>query len=270
MLDHPELMTWVFALIFFGFGSIFGSFGNVLIHRIPLKKNIAWPGSACPKCQTAILWRDNIPILSWLLLKGKCRSCQAPISKRYPFVEFLTGLAFAALFIRLGFSWTLLEFLVFAFGLIVVTFIDLDHMILPDIFTWPGMGLGLLGAALNPERGFLDSLGGAALGFGFLYAIAYIYMAIRKEEGMGGGDIKLLGWIGAVLGWKSIPFVILASSIIGSIVGIIFAIRTKGGLKSTIPFGPYLVLAAFAYIFGGEAIGRWYLSFFLPGLIPSD
>ncbi|MCB0387115.1 MAG: prepilin peptidase, partial [Bdellovibrionales bacterium] len=216
---------------------------------------------------TAICWWDNVPILSWLILRGKCRNCQAPISKRYPLVEFLTGVLFAALFLRLGFCWTLLEYLVFAFGLVVVTFIDLDHMILPDIFTWPGMALGLIGAAINPERGFLDSLLGAVLGFGFLYAVAYIYLALRKEEGMGGGDIKLLGWIGAILGWKSIPFVILASSIIGSLVGIVFAIRTKGGLKSTIPFGPYLVLAAIAYIFGGEAIGRWYLDLFLPGLI---
>jgi len=188
---------------------------------------------------------------------------------RYPLVEFLMGLTFASLFLQVGFSWILIEYLIFSFGLIVVAFIDLDHMILPDIFTWPGMGLGLLGAAINPERSFLDSLGGAALGFGFLYSIASIYMLIRKEEGMGGGDIKLLGWIGAVLGWKSTPFVILASSIIGSIIGIILAIRTKGGLKSTIPFGPYLVIAAFAYIFGGEAISRWYLSFFLPGLVPS-
>ncbi|MCB0364810.1 MAG: prepilin peptidase [Bdellovibrionaceae bacterium] len=257
----------VTALTFFAFGAIFGSFGNVLIYRVPLKKNVAWPGSACPKCSASIAWYDNVPILSWLLLKGRCRSCKAPISKRYPLVEFLTGLAFAALYLRCGFSWILLEYLIFAFGLIVVTFIDLDHMILPDVFTWPGMALGLLGGAINPERSFMDSFLGAVLGFGFLYAIAYIYLALRKEEGMGGGDIKLLGWIGAILGWKSIPFVILASSIIGSVVGIVFAIRTKGGLKSTIPFGPYLVLAAFAYIFGGEAIGRWYLNLFLPGLL---
>lgn len=265
--DFDRFWTLISALAFFGLGAIWGSFGNVLIYRVPLKKNIAWPGSACPKCQAPIAWRDNIPVLSWLWLRGKCRNCRAPISFRYPLVELLTASVFAGLYLRFGLSWSLLEYLLFSFGLIVVTFIDLDHMLLPDVFTWPGMAVGLVGALLNPERRFWDAFLGAALGFGFLYAIAYIYLAIRKEEGMGGGDIKLLGWIGAVLGWKSIPFVILASSIIGSVVGIIFAIRTKGGLKSTIPFGPYLVLAALAYLFGGESIGQWYLDLFLPSLI---
>jgi leader peptidase (prepilin peptidase)/N-methyltransferase len=268
--DFASLETWLVFVSIFLIGSIFGSFANVLIHRVPLNKNVAWPGSACPKCGFSISWRDNIPILSWLVLKGKCRNCQQSISFRYPFVEFLSGILLASLYLRLGFSWTFAEYSLFVFGLIVVSFIDCDYMLLPDIFTWPGIALGLLGAAISPERSFYESLAGFGMGFGFLWAVAYVYLVLRKEEGMGGGDIKLMGWIGAVLGWQSVPFVILASSIIGSLVGIALAIRRKGGLKSTIPFGPYLAFSAILYIFGGESIGRWYLGFFLPSLFPPN
>ncbi|MCB0362471.1 MAG: prepilin peptidase [Bdellovibrionales bacterium] len=259
--------TWFIFSIMFLLGLVVGSFSNVLIYRVPLRGNIAWPGSACPKCKIPIKWRDNIPLLSWVILRGKCRSCHQAISWRYPLVELICGLLLGFLFLRLGLCWTLLEYSVFCIGLVVVSFIDIEYMIIPDVFTWPGMFLGLVGAALSPERSFSDSFAGLALGFGFLWAIAYIYVALRKEEGMGGGDIKLIGWIGAVLGWQSIPFVILVSSIIGSFAGILFALKTRGSLKSTIPFGPYLALASLLYIFGGESIGHWYLRLFLPGLL---
>lgn len=258
----------MFEAGFFILGACLGSFGNVLIWRVPRKENFVWGRSHCPKCRAMIAWYDNIPILSYLILRGRCRSCAARISLRYPIVELITGALFAALFYRLGWSWFLLETLVFAFGLVVVSFIDLDHMILPDVFTLSGIVIGLLGAALNPERSFWASLMGVLLGGGFLWLIAYLYYVFRKQEGMGGGDIKLLAWIGAILGWTAIPFVILAASLLGSLVGILAAIRTKSGMQTAIPFGPYLALGAILFLLGGERLGLWYVSLFLPTLVP--
>jgi leader peptidase (prepilin peptidase)/N-methyltransferase len=231
---------------------------------LPKGESVVTPRSRCPKCSSLIAWYDNVPVLSWLILRGRCRKCKTPISPRYALVELLTGLVFAGLFYKFGYSWSTLEYLVFAWSLIVCSFIDVDHMILPDVFTLSGIVIGLLGAALNPERQFLPALAGVLMGGGFLWMIAYSYLLLRKEEGMGGGDIKLLAWIGAVLGWTSVPFVILAASVLGSIVGILLAFRSKAGLKSVIPFGPYLAFAALLYLFGGAVIGAWYIGLFLP------
>ncbi len=270
MLEGVYLNTWLVFTWVVLFGLLLGSFANVVIYRVPLKLNIAWPNSYCPHCRHPILWRDNIPVLSWFLLRGKCRHCKQKISIRYPLVELMTGILGGCLYLRYGLSWNFIEVAILVWGLIVVTFIDWDHMLIPDVFTWPGIFIGLVGALLSPERKFLDALGGFAMGFGFLWAVAAIYLLLRKEEGMGGGDIKLMGWIGAVLGWGSIPFVILMSSVIGSGVGIIWAFKSKTGLKSTIPFGPYLALAALFYIFGGHLLSHWYFSFFFPSLTPSN
>lgn len=180
------------------------------------------------------------------------------------------GLAFAAVVYRTGWNWLSLEYCIFVFGLIIVSFIDLDFMILPDVFTLSGILIGLGGSLLDPARSFYSSFFGVLMGGGFLWAVAYIYLAVRKEDGMGGGDIKLLAWIGAVLGWPAIPFVILCSSLVGSFVGLIVAFKTQKGLKSSIPFGPYLSLAALIYILGGDEIGHWYLSLFLPSLVSSN
>ena len=250
--------------IVFVLGLLFGSFGNVVILRVPKKLSVVHPRSRCPKCQTPIAWFDNVPVLSWLFLRGRCRACDAPISWRYPAFELLTGLVFAGLFARYGYSWLTFEYLIFAWTLIVCSGIDLDHMILPDIFTLSGIVIGLVGAALNPDRAFWPAVTGVLIGGGFLYLIAWVYLVWRKEEGMGGGDIKLLAWIGAVLGWPAVPFVVLASSVIGSIVGLSLAFRSKAGLKSEIPFGPYLAGAALLYLLGGDSIGNWYVGLFLP------
>lgn len=268
MHDLMFAPPWFTSLMFFLLGAIFGSFANVVILRLPAGQSVVSPRSRCPKCEKAISWYDNIPILSWLALRGRCRTCSVSISWRYPLVEFLMAITFAGLYLYVGWSWTLLEYLIFAFGLIVVTFIDFDHMILPDVFTLSGIVIGLLGSVLNPERDFWPALGGVLMGGGFLWAVAYLYWVFRKREGMGGGDIKLLGWIGAVLGWSSIPFVILCSSIVGSVVGVLMALRKDEGLASTIPFGPYLALAALVYIFGGDRLGEWYISLFIPSLSP--
>lgn len=252
------------------FGLIFGSFANVVIYRLPKGESIVFPGSHCPSCKTAIPWFLNVPVLSWIFLKGRCAKCRAAISFRYPLVELLTGILFSVIVAQYGVTWLTLEYLIFTFGLIVVSFIDFDHMILPDKFTLPGIGIGLIGAWLNPERSFAESLIGVVAGGGFLWAVAYIYLAIRREEGMGGGDIKLLAWIGAVLGWTAIPFTILFSSLFGSLIGLAIAARKKEGLKSSLPFGPYLAVGAILYMLGGETIARWYIALFLPSLLPPN
>ncbi len=243
MSEH-ELYT-IFA---FWFGAIWGSFANVVIVRLPKNENVAVPRSHCPKCKDSIPWYLNIPIVSWMVLRGKCRKCKDRISVRYPIVEFLMGFFFAAIYYRYGWSISTLEYIIFTFFVVTSSFIDLDHMILPDRFTLSGIVIGLIGAAINPDRAFLDAFLGVLIGGGFLLGVAYLYFAVRKIEGMGGGDIKLLGWIGAVCGIQSILFVILASSMLGLLIGGTYLLVAKGNLKTGIPFGPYLALAALIYI----------------------
>lgn len=250
----------------FCFGALLGSFGNVVIYRLPRNESVVRPRSRCQSCKAPVAWYDNIPIFSWFILRGKCRSCGCKYSFRYPLVELLMAGLFLAAYLYVGLQWVLIEYLIFIFGLVIVTFIDIDHFILPDVFTLGGIVVGLLGAAFNPDRSFSDSFIGVVIGGGFLWAIAYFYFLLRKEEGLGGGDIKLLGWIGAVLGWKAIPMTIISSSLIGSVFGLVAATRGGKGMKTVIPFGPYLALGALLYIFGGEGLGKWYLSLFLPSL----
>ncbi|WP_413582436.1 prepilin peptidase [Bdellovibrio sp. HCB288] len=255
-----------YYIVFFVFGALLGSFGNVVIYRLPREESVVKPRSYCYSCKTQIAWYDNIPIFSWFFLRGKCRKCGAKFSFRYPLVEIIMGVLFALCYHYAGISWSLIEYLLFVFGLVICTFIDLDHMILPDEFTLSGIVIGLVGAALNPQREFLDALFGVLMGGGFLWGMAYLYWIFTKQEGMGGGDIKLLAWIGAIVGWQAIPFVIMSSAIIGSVVGIVAARKQKAGLKTVIPFGPYLALGAILYLFGGQTIALWYLDLFLPGL----
>lgn len=238
----------VWIVFFFIFGAIWGSFANVIIYRLPAEESIVKPRSRCKECKKTIAWYYNIPIFSWLFLRGRCAYCKTKISVRYPIVELLMGLCFAYLFHVYGFGITLIEYLIFSFGLITASFIDLDHMILPDEFTLSGIVLGLVGAAINADRELVDAAIGVLVGGGFLFAMAYSYYLLRKVEGMGGGDIKLLAWIGAVCGWKAIPFVILSSSFLGIFFGIFYMIGSKDGLKTGIPFGPYLSMGALIYI----------------------
>ena len=261
--DHALTTFLAFVL-----GCLLGSFGNVVILRLHMGESVIRPRSRCPQCKKPIRWYDNVPILAWFWLKGRCRDCGVKISFRYPLVELITGALFAAVFWRYGWQWYTLELLPFVWALVVVSFIDLDHMILPDVFTLSGIVLGLLGATLNPQRDFMGALAGALMGGGFLWAIAYLYFVLRKEEGMGGGDAKLLAWMGAVLGWTSVPFVIMVSSVVGSLVGLGYAFRSQSGLKSVIPFGPYLAMAAVLYVLGGESIAFWYIGLFLPDSSP--
>lgn len=256
---------WMWAALFFYLGALLGSFGNVVIYRLPKGESVVRPRSRCAACSKQIAFYDNIPILSWFILRGRCRNCGAKYSFRYPLVELITASLFCGLFLAYGFQWVLIEYLILAFGLVVISFIDLDHFIIPDEFSLSGIVIGLVGSLINPERDFWTALAGVLMGGGFLWAVAYGYLLIRKEEGMGGGDIKLLAWIGAVLGWVSIPFVILVSSILGGVVGLLTMSRGRG-LKTTIPFGPFLAAAALLFLFGGARIAEWYFSLFIPAL----
>lgn len=265
MSEFFHFPTEVWAAIFFIYGLIFGSFANVLIYRMPKNESPVKPRSYCYNCKTTIKWYDNIPVLSWFILGGKCRRCKAPFSFRYPLVELLTGVLFAMAYWQLGFTYFLAEVILFLFAAVVCTFIDFDHMILPDEFTLSGIIIALLGALVNPERVFLDAFLGFLLGGGFLWLLAYVYFLLSGKEGMGGGDIKLLAWIGALVGWKGVPFVIMFSALSGSLIGVLIALKAKEGFKTAIPFGPYLVLGAVIFIFYGQKIGEWYFNLFLPG-----
>jgi leader peptidase (prepilin peptidase) / N-methyltransferase len=265
-LNWSELPQGFFLWIFFVLGTIWGSFANVIILRLPRGESIVHPRSHCTSCGAWVAWYDNVPLLSWLMLRGRCRKCGARFSFRYFLVEMITGVLFALSFWKFGWSFSFLEMLPFCFALVVVTFIDIDHFLLPDVFTLSGIVIGLVGAVFNPQRTLPDAVLGMLFGGGFLWALAYLYFLLRKEEGMGGGDIKLLAWIGAVLGWQAIPFVIMASSFSGSIVGLLVAYRQKKGMKTMIPFGPYLALAAMVYVFAGESLGQAYVHWLFPSL----
>jgi leader peptidase (prepilin peptidase)/N-methyltransferase len=267
LLDELQLF-WLVS--FFVFGACLGSFANVVIYRWPLGLSVVSPRSHCFNCKKEVLWRHNIPLFSWLLLKGKCAFCQQPFSVRYSLIEWTMAILFAAVYFKFGLTWTAAEYLLLVFGLVTISFIDLDHFLIPDVFSLTGIALGVAGSLMNPDRTFLDSLLGVFLGGGFLWAIAVIYFYLRKEEGMGGGDIKLLAWIGAVLGWKCIPFVILSASTVGAILGLYFARKSEKGVKAVIPFGPYLAAGALAYMFFGTELTVWYLSIFFEDSLPFD
>ncbi|MCO5114268.1 MAG: prepilin peptidase [Bdellovibrionaceae bacterium] len=235
----------------FAFGACFGSFANVVIYRWPRELSLISPGSSCPHCQKKIKFYENIPIISWLFLKGRCSGCKERISIEYPLVELLTGLLFLAIFYKSGFTWTTLELCVFTAAAVPCFFIDYKHMFLPDIYTLSGIVIGILGSLINPElRTPFASLLGAILGGGFFYMTAVFYKKLRGIDGMGGGDIKLMAWLGALLGAQSLVFILMVSSVAGTLVGsyILFT-QKKSSHNIAIPFGPFLIFSAYAYYF---------------------
>ena len=250
------LYLWIFFL-----GACIGSFLNVCIYRIPAGLSIVSPPSRCPQCETKIRWWQNIPMFSWLLLRGKCATCKAKISVRYLLVEILTGLLFLQIFMMFEFHPATLVFWTFAAALVTLTFIDLDHQIIPDIISLPGIILGLVTVSLTPLT-WSNSILGILLGGGSLWLIAIIYEFLTKNEGMGGGDIKLLAMIGAFLGWKAILPVIFISSCLGTLIGVPLMLRQGASGKLAIPFGPFLSAAALIWLFWGGLLLRWYFGFF--------
>lgn len=266
-----SIVTTAGALFFFVVGACVGSFLNVVIHRLPNGGSIVFPASHCPVCKAGIHYYDNIPVLSFLVLRGRCRSCQARISWQYPLVEGAMALLSLALFYKFGPSLPFIFYFIFTAALVAIFVIDLHHQIIPDVISLPGILLGFVFSFFNPLVSWQASGLGILLGGGTLYFVALAYVVIKKIEGMGGGDVKLLGMIGAFLGWQSLPFVILGSSMAGTLAGAAVWIRQKAAGdreasfgKTRIPFGPFLAVAAVAYMLQREAIDR-FLILYLKG-----
>lgn len=241
-------------------GLIVGSFLNVCIVRIPLEESIVRPGSHCRKCLAPLAWYDNIPLLSYVVLRGRCRSCRQSISPRYPFVEILTAATFVAVF-NAGFEprYLALSLLVTA-AFIVITFIDIDHRIIPDVITLPTIAVAPAIAVLLGDITFIESLTGILVGGGGLWLIAWLYTLVRHQEGMGFGDVKLLAMIGGLQGWEAAVFSLVIGSLIGSVIGIALMVVRRGRLDMEIPFGPFLVIAAFVHMLGGPQLIAWYFA----------
>ncbi len=243
-------------------GLLFGSFLNVCIYRIPIKKSIIFPPSSCPNCDRKIRFYDNIPVLSYLFLLGRCRFCHEHISIRYPLVELLSGLLSMALFIRYGLSYQYFMFYLFVMSLVVISFIDLQHQIIPDILSIPGIVVGIGLSFLPGHVHWIDSLIGALGGGGLLYLVAVVFKKVTGRDGMGGGDVKLLAMLGAWMGWQSLPFIVLLSSLSGILIGGGALLMAGKGYRVRIPFGPFLSLGAMTYFFFGPQLARWYWQLF--------
>ncbi len=245
-------------------GLICGSFANVLIHRLPRRESVVFPGSHCPACGAHIPWYLNVPVLSWLALRGRCAACHAPISPRYPLVEASMGLLFLACAWTWGDSARTAWGCAFCLLCLPLGLIDLEHQILPDKLTYPGMAAGLafsLGGAGTPWRAsLLGTLAGALIPL----AVMAAYWLIRREEGMGLGDVKLLAMVGAFLGWQGMLLTLLAGAFLGTVIGGGFLLCSGRGRKTPLPFGTFLCAASLGALFFGEAAWRWYTGLLLP------
>ena len=254
-LEPAELTVLVLV------GLAFGSFLNVCIHRLPLGQSLVRPGSRCPSCGYALRWFDNIPVFSYVSLLGRCRKCRARISIRYPIVEVVT----MGLFILHGyaFGWTplLVPRLLFACLLVVLFAIDLEHHLLPNVITLPGIVLGLIASAVLPP-GIVDALIGVLVGGGVLWLIGEAYYRYSGQEGMGGGDVKMLAMIGAFLGWKLVLITLVLSSVAGSVIGLVVIVIKRGGMKYALPYGTFLALGALVASLAGEGIVNWYVGLY--------
>jgi len=245
------------------FGLLIGSFLNVVIYRLPRGQSLVTPPSTCPGCGSRIRPIDNIPVLSWILLGGKCHRCGAPISIQSPIVELATGLLFLLVAWLTPAGPLLVARLLFVVILVVLFGIDLHHQILPNVITLPGIAIGFLFSLVTPP-GWMNSLIGIALGGGILYAIAAAYYAVRREEGLGMGDVKMLAMIGAFLGWKAVLVTLILSSFAGALVGIGIIALSRGSMRLALPFGTFLAVGAVAAMIVGEPLVAWYSGFFVP------
>ena len=255
------MLTYLIELMIFIFGICLGSFLNVCICRLPGSNSIINPArSICPNCKNFIKFYDNIPILSYLWLKGRCRHCGFSIAFRYLLVELLGGFFALCTYFKFGITIEAFVYYALILSLIVITFIDIDHQIIPDVITLPGIPIFFFASFALAAITYKDSLLGILVGGGSLLLIAETYNRLTKKEGMGGGDIKLLAMIGAALGWEGVLFTIFMGSAIGTLIGITLMLRTHKGLKLAIPFGPFLSMGAISYIFFGSSIINWYLN----------
>ena len=237
-------------------GLMVGSFANVCVYRIPRGESVAFPGSHCPNCHHDIAWYDNIPLFAWLILKGRCRHCAVYISARYPILEALMGISWALLAWQFGPTALLLQAVVLASLLWILTLIDIETGLLPNILTLPGIVVGL---AFSWWLGFFtDALIGVAAGYGIFWLVARVFLLITGKEGMGQGDFKLLAMLGAFMGWQALPFIVFASSFVGAIIGLIYLKLAAKDRQTEIPFGPYLALAGMAWYVWGDIFLQWY------------
>ena len=245
------------AIIIFAIGLVIGSFSNVCIYRLPRNESIIFPGSHCPHCNQQIKWYDNIPLISYIILQGKCRYCDKKIPRQYPLVEFLNGALYLFLFYFYGLQLHTVVYMVFCSALIIITFIDLKEKIIPDVISLPFIVLGFLLSFVLKNISPLNSLLGILVGGGSLYLIAIAGTYIFKKEAMGGGDIKLAAMVGAFLGWQLTLLSLFLGFLLGSIIGVIVLIKTKGK-TSDVPFGPFIALGALIALFFGQNIFNWY------------
>jgi leader peptidase (prepilin peptidase)/N-methyltransferase len=257
-MDLGPLMVLYSVLL----GLVLGSFMNVCIYRLPRNESIIRPRSYCTHCGKTIRFYDNLPLISYILLLGKCRHCRHTISWRYPAVEFLTGLLSLVLFIRYGLNLQYFLFLLFLASLVTISFIDLYHKMIPDVLSLPGIVAGWAVTWLIGHVSWLDSLIGIAAGGGSLLLVAFLYERFTGREGMGGGDIKLLAMIGAWMGWRPLPFVVLMSAITGVCIGVAFILLSGKGYRVRIPFGPFLSLGTILYFFFGPELTHWYMGLY--------
>jgi leader peptidase (prepilin peptidase)/N-methyltransferase len=242
-------------------GLAVGSFLNVCVHRIPRGQSLTVPPSRCPACEYRLHWYDNIPVASYAALGGRCRKCRAPISIRYPLVEIVTMALFVVHGAIFGWNALLVPRLVFACAMVVLFAIDLEHQLLPNVITLPGIAVGLISSAVLPP-GIVDALLGVALGGGVLWLIGEAYFRYSGHEGMGGGDIKMLAMIGAFLGWKLVLVTLVLSSVTGSLFGVVVIAIRRGGMKYALPYGTFLALGALVASLAGDRIIRWYVGFY--------
>jgi len=253
-----------FVLTATGFlGAVLGSFLNVCVYRIPRGLSVVSPPSACPSCGERIAPYDNVPVLAWLWLGGKCRRCRSAISPRYPVVEALTAAVFVLLGWRYGFHLELIPALYFAAAMIAVTLIDFDARIIPDAITLPGIPLGILAALVTPVTVPSAAIG-AVLGFVLLWGLGWGYRKATGVDGMGGGDVKLAAMLGAFLGWPGLVLTVFGASLLGTVVGVALMARGKGGRRTALPFGTFLAPVGLAVYLWGPALIHAYLSLARP------
>ena len=283
----PEIVGYIFSFLF---GAAIGSFLNVVIHRVPIGESIVFPNSACPKCQNAIKAYDNIPLVSWLVLGGKCRNCKTPISARYPAVELLTALLYVLVYWQIGFGAFLPVALLFVSTMVALIFIDSEHMILPNVITYPLLMFSLVirivfptffggiyisdlnswpiaqVASLHPIlQSLLGAILGALIGGGFLWLVGEAWKRFRGVEAMGLGDVKMMAAVGALLGWRLTLLSTFLGAFSGAVIGVALIARQKDRvLQTQVPFGIFLGIGSIVSLLFGDRLIAWYLTTFIP------